>query len=198
MHKTEADFNEELNKLLEDSNYFIQYIGDKQGNAYKDTLLPNINEKKRDYLSTTLNPLASAQDMLKTKILSRSTGSLTTLVEDTIKNLDNIMQEIRLHDNKIINESDLVIDTHKIFKYTKRDILKLTYYSLIELYHRYGYFKRNFKSEALQQIRNKFGENLDGDALEISLIKIKCDTKTLFPKNVPKNKIICPTFGITI
>ncbi len=240
----EEKFNRALNKILHDTTYFLEQIGDKEGNVYKGSLLPKIDGKKRDYLSTTLNPLANAVDTLQNKILPRSAVELKTLAEETITNLNKIMQqirlndnkhinknylffekqtvavvydflflgktkliyktkmvdleEIRIHDSKPINKSDLVIDTHKIFKYNKRDVLILTYYSLIELYEEYGYYRKDFKSKALEVIKLKFWEIPEGNPLKVSLLSIKSDTSILSPKNIPNERLSYPTYGVTI
>jgi len=198
MGKDHEEFNKKLNKILKDTKYFLEQIGDKEGNIYKGTLLPKIDGKKRDYMKTTLSPLASAIDVLETKVLTRGTEQLRTLTEDAIKNLNQIMEEIRLHDTKLINKSDLVIQTHKIFKYNKKDVLILTYYSLVELYEEYGYHRKDFKSKALDEIKYKFGYSLAGNSLEVSLIKITSDTKSLFPQNIPSRKFSYPTYGVAI
>lgn len=244
MGKNQLDFDKALNKILNDTKYFLEQIGDNEGNTYKDTLLPKIDGKKRDYLNTTLNPLASAIDVLETKVLTRSTEQLKILTEEAIKNLNQIMEEIRLNDNKYINKnylffekqtvavaydflssgktklisktkmvdleeirihdskpinkSDLVIDTHKIFKYNKTDVLLLTYYSLIELYEEYGYYRKDFKSKALNKIKNKFHKDLAGNTLKISLLSIKSDTSVLSPRNIPSTRFSYPTYGVTI
>ena len=192
------EFNKAINKILNDTTYFLECIEDKEGNVYKGTLLSKIDGRKRDYLSTTLNPLASSIDALKTKVLPRSKEPLNTLVEDTINNLNQIMEEIRIHDGKPINKSNLVIDTHKIFKYNKKDVLILTYYSLIELYEEYGYHRKDFKSKALNEIKYKFGQSLVGNPLQVSLLSIKSDDKELSPKHIPNGKLSFPTYRITI
>jgi len=246
----EEKFDTALNKILRDTKYFLKQVGDNEGNIYKGTLLPKIDGKKRDYLSRMLNPLANAVDALKDKVLPRSNEELEILVEETITNLNKIMEEIRLHDGNPINKNDLsiegetveivynflffpdpeivdninliykvkmqnveeirlqnskpisksnlVIDTHKIFKYNKKDVLILTYYSLIELYSEYGYYKKDFKSQALDKIKYKFGQTLAGNTLEVSLLSIKSDTNVLSPKNIPSTKFSYPTYGVTI
>ncbi len=228
MDKKQLDFDKALKKILHDTKYFLEEIGDNEGNVYKNTLLPKIDSKKRDYLNTTLNPLASAIDALETKVLNRSTEQLASLTKETIENLRQIMEEIRLHDNdklivkadkqmkfddsisdesrelllrdgkKIQSDSQLTLYTPKIYRFTKRDILKLTYYSLIELYSEYGRNTKDFKSKALDEIKYQFGQNLKGDNLEVSLTKITNDTKLLFPQNIPSEKLNYPTYGVRI
>jgi hypothetical protein len=217
MDKTYENFNKRLNQILNDTKHILHLIGDKEGNAYTGTLLPKPENRKRDYIDPILNKLASTIDILEEKVIPRSTRKLNHLTRETLENLHKIMEDIRLEvspsitkteqyidtdgtiktmksKGKPIHQSGIVFNSHSIIKYDKNDVLKLTYYSLIELYKEYGYYENEFKTKALQQIYNTFGKVFKGNPLTISLKGITKGGKSLIPKNIPSRKLNHPNF----
>lgn len=213
--------------IIEVTNYFLKKIGNNEVHILKDVSLPKIDERTRDFLEGTLNALVKAQDTLEEKILCRTVGDLEKTVKDTIDNLKIIIDEVKLHDSHIVNvdkeirlspdisdedrrllqqsgkkiqsNSRILLNAPKNFKFTKRDIIKLTYYELMELYKQAGY--NHFKAKAIDTIHRKFDINLTGDKLEISLIKISSEDQTKqlsIPTDFPQHKLHYPTFSTTI
>lgn len=194
--KSELEYNTEINRIISSTKYFLKQIGDSEGNAYKEILIQKTDMKSKDMMSGSTNSLSKCIDTLNF-IKERSTSCLANDADNAIELLELILSNIKLNDEKnFLHKSDFITHSHKLFKYTKRDILKLTYYALIEHYKNFERYKSDFKNEAISTIHYKFEVDLKNDALEVKIESAYSENGLYLSPAIPKKKLNYPTFGI--
>jgi hypothetical protein len=196
----QTEFNEKLDYIHNATKYFLKQIGNKEVNIYKEVTLEKTDKQSKDMMKRTSNSIASCIDTLSF-IEDRSSASLKNEINEAKLLLNKILDNIKLNDSKNkIHESDFILHSKRDFTYEKKDIIKLSYYALIEHYHDYNYYSQNYKKQALQEIYNKYGFKIsESDKLLVSLTLISSkDGKYLLSPTIPENKLKFPTFGSTI